>query len=80
VIAGTLTRFLGASGVMSIIAPLPASEVPELPITFYARTVAKTLEPQGRLYGETVRAVTGTRHDEALTTPAEAPLHNDVAV
>jgi len=49
VIAGIFLRFLGASGVTSMIAPLPAGDVPELPMTFVAKTVAHMLDPQGKL-------------------------------
>jgi hypothetical protein len=45
----TLVKFLGESGVISIMAPFPPVEVPELPMMFVARIVAKTLDPQGRL-------------------------------
>jgi hypothetical protein len=65
---GTLVRFLGESGVIRIIAPLPPGEAPELPIIFVANTFAKTLEPQGRLKGGVVNAATGTRQDLSLTT------------
>ena len=51
-----------------IIAPLPPADVPELPMMFVASTSAKTLEPQGRLYGAIVKASTGIKHDEVLIT------------
>lgn len=68
VIDGTFVRFLGESGVIRITAPFPPGEVPELPMMFVAKTFAKTLEPQGRLNGATVKAATGTRQDLSLTT------------
>jgi hypothetical protein len=47
---------------MIITAPLPPVETPELPITLNAYTFANILEPQGKLYGLAVRAVTGIVH------------------
>ena len=47
-----LASELGGSGLVVITAPLPAVDATELPTTFVARTVAWTLAPQARLYGE----------------------------
>ena len=42
-------RFNGASGLVTIIAPLPSSDYNEFPLTFVAVTLAYTLDPQVRL-------------------------------
>jgi hypothetical protein len=42
---GTLDKFIGESGVVNIMAPLPAGENSVLPITFVAETLAHTEEP-----------------------------------
>jgi predicted metallopeptidase len=41
VIAATFARLSGASGLVKIIAPLPASEVAELPLMLIATTLAQ---------------------------------------
>ena len=51
VIEGTFDKDLGASGLVSIMPPLPPSDASEEPTTFVAKTVAKTLAPQGKLKG-----------------------------
>ena len=48
-------------------APFPPFETTESPLTFVAKTLAQMLDPQGRLNGETTRAVVGITHDFALT-------------
>ena len=77
---GTLAKFLGESGVIRITAPLPPEEVPELPMMFVANTLAKTLDPQGKLKGATVKAATGTRQDLSLITCADVPSQRLVLV
>jgi hypothetical protein len=47
VIDGIFARSVGASGVVRIIAPLPSSEIKELPTTLIATTLAYILEPHG---------------------------------
>jgi hypothetical protein len=43
------TKFMGESGSLVIIAPLPARELCEMPMIFTAETFAKMLDPQGKL-------------------------------
>ena len=50
--AELLASELGGSGLVVITAPLPDVDATELPTTFVASTVAWTLAPQARLYGE----------------------------
>ena len=50
--AALLASEVGGLGLVVITAPLPAVDATELPTTFVASTVAWTLAPQARLYGE----------------------------
>jgi hypothetical protein len=50
--AALLANEVGGLGLVVITAPLPAVDATELPTTFVASTVAWTLAPQARLYGE----------------------------
>ena len=59
---------------MTIIAPLPAFDYVELPLIFVAITFAKTLDPQGRLYGDDRNTATGILHDPVDTTEEETGL------
>jgi len=52
VTAALLASELGGSGLVNIIAPYPADDEVELPTMLVAATVAHTLDPHGRLYGE----------------------------
>ena len=45
VIAGTFATLRGASGILKMVDPLPATETTELPMLLTAVTVAKMLEP-----------------------------------
>ena len=51
VCSASSTRFTGASGIVTIIAPFPAVDKLELPTMFNAEILAKMLEPQARLNG-----------------------------
>ena len=56
-------RFIGASGMLTIIAPFPASEYGEIPFSFVAAIIAYTLDPQVRLYGDEIKTETGIAQD-----------------
>jgi hypothetical protein len=47
-----LASEVGGLGLVVITAPLPDADATELPTIFVAITVAWTLAPQARLYGE----------------------------
>lgn len=49
VIAATFARASGASGFVKMIAPVPASEVAELPLMLIATTLAQIYEPHTML-------------------------------
>jgi hypothetical protein len=70
----TSDKLKGGSGIVTIIAPLPAFDYVELPLTFVAITFAKTLDPQLRIYGEERRTATGILHDLSETTEEEIGL------
>jgi hypothetical protein len=55
----TSDKFKGESGLVTIFAPFPALDYVELPFIFVAVILAKTLDPQERLYGDDLRAATG---------------------
>ena len=61
-------KLIGGSGLVTIIAPLPALDYVELPLTFVAITFAKTLDPQVRLNGVDLRTETGIVQDPVDTT------------
>ena len=50
--AALLASEVGELGLVVITAPLPAVDATELPTIFVAITVAWTLDPHDRLYGE----------------------------
>ena len=50
--AALLASEVGGLGLVVITAPLPDVDATELPTTFVASTVAWTLAPHARLYGE----------------------------
>ena len=52
VIALALANEVGGSGLVKITAPLPGSELSEGFTTLMAKTLANTLEPQGKLNGD----------------------------
>ena len=56
-------KFKGGSGFVTIIAPLPSSDYNEFPFTFVAVTLAYTLDPQVRLYGDDCNTATGMLQD-----------------
>ena len=62
---------IGGSGFVTIIAPLPEFDYVELPWIFVAITFAKTLEPQGKLYGDAYKVATGILQDLAEITVVE---------
>jgi len=49
----------GASGFVKMVAPLPTLETKEFPYKFVAYTLAKILDPQGRLNGAALRVAVG---------------------
>jgi hypothetical protein len=49
VISGTFERFIGASGEVNMIAPLPGFEYAVVPMMFVAETLAQTDVPHARL-------------------------------
>jgi hypothetical protein len=59
----TSDKLIGESGIVTIIAPFPALDYVELPLTFVAITFAKTLDPQGKLYGDAYKVATGKLQD-----------------
>ena len=56
------SRFIGASGVVIIVAPLPADDEIELPLTFVATTLASTLVFKTNENGAEVSTDNGTVH------------------
>ncbi len=60
VMAALLASEVGGLGLVVITAPLPAVDATELPTIFVASTVAWTLAPHARLYGEAWRTEIGT--------------------
>lgn len=63
VIEGKFTRFTGASGDVSKIAPFPISENELDPIIFVAETVALIEDPHDNQNGDVMRSDTGTVQD-----------------
>lgn len=74
VIDGTLARFKGASGDVSIIAPLPGVEKPVVPMMFVAEILAQMEVPQVMLKGEAKSTLTGTTQLLAETIDELVPL------
>lgn len=73
-IEGTLAKFNGASGEVSIIAPLPRGEKTVVPTTFVAVTLAQTEVPQSMLNGAALSTLTGTTQLLDDTIDALEPL------
>ncbi len=59
VIIATFANEVGESGFVKITAPSPGSEMSEGFTTFIAITLAKTLEPQGKLNGDACKVEIG---------------------
>lgn len=74
VIDGTLARFNGASGEVSMIAPLPSGEKAVEPTTLVAVTLAHTEVPQSMLNGAALSTLTGITQRLAVTIDALEPL------
>ena len=55
-------KLIGGLGVVYITAPLPALDYAESPYKFVAITIAYTLDPHGRLKGDSRRISTGIVH------------------
>jgi hypothetical protein len=72
--AKTSVKLKGESGIVTIIAPFPALDYVELPLTFVAITFAKTLDPQGKLYGKDRKTETGILQNPVDTTEDETGL------
>ena len=67
-------KLIGESGLVTIIAPLPAFDCVELPLIFVAVILAKTLDPQVKLYGDAYKVATGMLHDLVDITVEEIGL------
>jgi hypothetical protein len=63
----------GASGFVIITAPEPGSDSIEEPIALMATTLAKTLDPQGRLKGGERSVATGIVQLKAVLTELVEP-------
>ncbi len=61
-ISGTFETSSGASGDVSIIAPLPGPDSAVVPITFFTAILAHTDEPHSKLNGAALSILTGTIH------------------
>lgn len=66
-------KSVGASGCLSIIAPLLGSLYPDTPTTLLAYTLTKTLSPQSRLYGAALRVEIGIEHCAAVRIAVLVP-------
>lgn len=62
VVRASLASYVGASGYVTKIAPLPGSDSSELFTIFVAVTLAKTLSPHTRLKGAAIRVEKGIVH------------------
>ena len=78
VMAALLAKEVGGLGFVVITAPLPAVDVTELPTIFVASTVAWTLDPHARLYGEAWRTEMGTVQEVEDTLQFEDSVVNVV--
>jgi hypothetical protein len=66
-------RFLGGSGLVIIVAPCPALDTPESPLTFVAITVTNTPSPREREYGEASSTLSGIVHYVAAMIELSVP-------
>lgn len=76
VIEGTLTKFLGASGFVRMIAASASnvfSEKTDGPTMLTALTIAYTGTPQSKLYGVALRVEIGTAQESCPTTAGLVP-------
>jgi hypothetical protein len=74
VIDGTFAKLIGGSGLVKIIAPLPGREGTEIPTIFMPDTVAKILDPHGKLNGEVTSEEIGIAQVRLDTTIEVLPL------
>jgi hypothetical protein len=65
---------IGASGILTIVAPLPNAEAGDSPYKLVADTTANTLSPSWRLKGELCRVNSGIVHWAAETIFVFRPL------
>lgn len=67
-------RDVGASGMVIIIAPLPAFDSVDAPFSLIATIFAKIDEPYGSEQGAALRVETGMVQELAVTIAGKAPL------
>ncbi len=75
VYATSLYRFIGASGLVRIIAPPPGVPKADVPTMFYALTYAKISEPHGIENGAIISAEIGTVQILTEYMDYRVPLH-----
>ena len=68
-----LMKLIGVSGTVSITAPFPERDVPDMPYRLVAVSLARILEPHDNTKGRALRVAIGIEHFDAIINCELAP-------